>query len=231
MALLRKFERHVPLKEKMTHALHGSLKPTDALLLRKIIRRYKPPETLEIGSFLGVSSRWILEASSSWEGHLTAIDPNIPHRVFESPRNFMEKLNKKFIPQRLAVVTAFFGTYGGTCMACLPPGKASQNTGMEDIPSINAEWDKKFDFIFIDGEHSYDAVMNNFEIAVRLLNKGGAIVFHDVLSREGVKNGLSDIRERYKGKAEVEILGERDRKLLAIIGRANDGIGVFTFYE
>jgi hypothetical protein len=28
---------------------------------------------------------------------------------------------------------------------------------------IDKSWERKFDFIFIDGDHSYDSVMNNFE--------------------------------------------------------------------
>ncbi|GAM09920.1 hypothetical protein OR1_02202 [Geobacter sp. OR-1] len=143
----------------------------------------------------------------------------------------MQQLNSKFLPGNLDIITAFFGVYGGTCLACpiSDAGKHYNVQQMGDIQSIDSSWDRRFDFIFIDGEHSYEAVMNNFDISVHLLKEGGCIVFHDVLSREGVMKGLREIELQYNGKAEVKILGERDRKLLGLIGRANDGIGFFRF--
>lgn len=38
----------------------------------------------------------------------------------------------------------------------------------------------KYDVIFIDGDHSYDAVLKDYNLAVSLLADGGIILFHDV---------------------------------------------------
>ena len=38
----------------------------------------------------------------------------------------------------------------------------------------------KYDFLFIDGDHSYDGVKKDFEMYSPLVRKGGIIVFHDV---------------------------------------------------
>ncbi len=40
-------------------------------------------------------------------------------------------------------------------------------------------WNKKFDFIFIDGDHNYEAVKQDFTEWFPLLEKGGFIAFHD----------------------------------------------------
>ena len=40
-------------------------------------------------------------------------------------------------------------------------------------------WDKPFDFIFIDGDHTYEAVKQDFEDWFPLLAKGGIVAFHD----------------------------------------------------
>ncbi len=44
-----------------------------------------------------------------------------------------------------------------------------------------AEFDEKFDIIFIDGNHNYGQVIKDFYNALSRLNEGGCIVFHDAL--------------------------------------------------
>lgn len=39
----------------------------------------------------------------------------------------------------------------------------------------------KFDLIFIDGNHNYAQVIKDYRNALRFLNKGGRIIFHDAL--------------------------------------------------
>jgi predicted O-methyltransferase YrrM len=38
----------------------------------------------------------------------------------------------------------------------------------------------KLDFLFIDGDHTYDGVKRDFEMYSRLVRKGGIIAFHDI---------------------------------------------------
>jgi len=55
---------------------------------------------------------------------------------------------------------------------------------------INKSCNRKFDFIFIDGDHNYKSVINNFEIAKELLTNNGCITFHDALSWKDVNRAL-----------------------------------------
>lgn len=86
--LLRVHQKDLSFFEKFRHARHGSLKPTDALILANVMRQSNPESILEIGSFLGLSTSWLLKVSSVWQAKVTAIDPNIPHRIFSDPRFF-----------------------------------------------------------------------------------------------------------------------------------------------
>lgn len=59
----------------------------------------------------------------------------------------------------------------------------------EDIlPTLKRE----FDFIFIDGDHSYEAVKKDFEMALDLCVVGGRIVFHDY-EKPCVKEAIDEI--------------------------------------
>jgi predicted O-methyltransferase YrrM len=40
--------------------------------------------------------------------------------------------------------------------------------------------DGKVDFLFIDGDHSYEGVKSDFEMYSGLVRPGGLIVFHDI---------------------------------------------------
>lgn len=39
---------------------------------------------------------------------------------------------------------------------------------------------RKFDFLFIDGDHSYEGVKKDFEMYGPLVEKGGIVAFHDI---------------------------------------------------
>lgn len=45
--------------------------------------------------------------------------------------------------------------------------------------NVSKNWNKPFDFIFIDGDHEYGAVKQDFEEWFRLIVSGGFIAFHD----------------------------------------------------
>lgn len=54
------------------------------------------------------------------------------------------------------------------------------NKSSSDFFEANSE---KFDFIFIDGDHSYEGVSGDYRHALDCLNEGGSIGFHDINSK------------------------------------------------
>jgi len=200
-------------KDLFREARSGSIKPTDAFIVAKLLCRHKPGRILEIGSFLGISTRCLLDVSASWNAHVTAVDPNIRHRIFEEPNRYVKKLTSHHNKDRLEIVTAFFGE----------PVQKSPGA----IPVIDASWGRTFDLVFIDGDHSYQAVAENFRLALTMLASGGVILFHDALSWPDVNRFLEELKTEFKDRATVSILGNSDRKFLSYIGRSNDGIGYF----
>lgn len=232
---LQPMESEYSFDEVGINALGGSMKFGDCYIVQQLLRRNKPKQCLEIGSFLGFSANWLLENSAEWNMHLTAVDPNIRHRVFENPRDIMEKINARFIPDRLEIVTAFFGAHPDWTKDyedCDPPrSKAEVRKVFADRREIDGSWNRTFDCIFIDAAHDYYSVMDGFRNALKLLNSGGIILFHDALSETGVNRTLKELKVEFEGKTRVEIIDgsnvlnhpNLDREMLKKV----DGIGFF----
>lgn len=68
---------------------------------------------------------------------------------------------------------------------------------------------EKFNFIFIDGDHSYHGVKKDFEMYKGLLNKEGLIAFHDIVSGPeeavgGVPRFWKEIKTKYRSMEIIE---------------------------
>ena len=60
---------------------------------------------------------------------------------------------------------------------------------------------QKLDFLFIDGDHSYDGVREDFKMYAPLLRSGGLLAFHDIARKtppEEVHKLWSEIRQDFK---------------------------------
>ena len=55
-----------PQEELVRHAQAGSIKMYDAIILAELIEAHRPARILEVGSFIGFSTRWFLEISRPW---------------------------------------------------------------------------------------------------------------------------------------------------------------------
>ena len=78
---------------------------------------------------------------------------------------------------------------------------------------------KELDFLFIDGDHTYEGVKKDFEMYSPLVRKGGIIAFHDIINNDLTRLDIevpkfwSEVKDRYLSK---EI----------IIDKINYGIGI-----
>lgn len=221
--------------ELIRHAYGGSVKFADCRTVAEILRRETPQRMLEVGCFLGFSSRWLLEVGTPWAMRLTSVDPNVRHRVFDEPRRFVETFNARFIPERHEVVTAFFGAHGDDVddYENHEPRRDREwvRALVRSRPTLDGSWERRFDAVFIDGDHSYAATVDNFRHAVRLLNPGGFLLFHDVLTWPSVRDALTDLQAEYGGAARLEVLSGLEvfehPAMRSFSQKASDGIGLF----
>ena len=75
--LLRDVDSPYPFQDRRDHGLGGKIKFADAWILQAILATYKPTTILEIGSFLGFSTRWFLE--------ITAREDNVARPEYQAP--------------------------------------------------------------------------------------------------------------------------------------------------
>src|ERR1043165_3409289 len=89
------------------HAVEGAIKIFDALAIAEALNAGRPARILEVGSYLGFSTRWILEATASIGSSVTSVDPRFRHRIFDGVK---EHLLAFCAPHasRLTCVDAYF---------------------------------------------------------------------------------------------------------------------------
>lgn len=237
VALLLESFPNIESEKKVHEMVDGSIKFADAYIVAKILLESRPETILEVGSFLGFSTRWLCEVASIWGGTVTAVDPNIKHRVFNHPKKVLVQLNDKFIDDgTLEVVTGFFGPpFVERDIEWRYTKETTSNSDyvgnlVESIPVVESFGDKNFECIFIDGQHHYEAVARNFQLALKNLKSGGTCLFHDALTWDDVNRFMRELRQKH-ADAYVEVLNGGDVLAHPAVKdepvRTVDGIGVF----
>lgn len=142
---------------------YGGVNPGDRQAIYHLIHSLKPRRVLEIGTHVGASTIHIARAlrAAVPGGQLTTVDiADVNH-----PRT---------------------GAWAGVGLDRAPRNMLAQ-LGCADLvafvvsPSLAfmAATEERFDFIFLDGDHSARAVYLETAAALRLLRPGGAILLHD----------------------------------------------------
>lgn len=125
-------------------------------------------EFLEVGSFEGKSTCWLLQNGLADDGRITCID------TFEGGEEH-EKLGVDFTSTRRLFED-------NTQEAKKPDQivRAIQDISYRGLAMLIASY-RQFDFIYIDGSHSAPDVLTDACLAFGLLKKGGIMLFDDYL--------------------------------------------------
>lgn len=148
----------------------------DVVALLRLISTYKPKTLLEIGTNQGQTTQII--ADNFPELRIVTCDPG--DQITEDQRNELQ--TDEHLPQ--SEIGARVAGY---------PNVQVIKRAFTDI-----DWgDQTFDFIFIDGDHSYEAVLRDSRLAAKLVNHPGVLAWHDVGNKNvpGVKKALEELVE------------------------------------
>jgi len=192
----------IRISDEKSIPLTSNIDKNEGEFIWDILTENKFNSTIEIGCAEGISSLFICDAIHSHSGHHTIIDP---YQEEQWDNVGIETLKK-------------FG-YSNFDLIELPSEYA--------LPQLILE-NKKYDFGFIDGWHTFDQTILDFYFLNRLINIGGIIVIDDALI-PGVKRavqffyrlpnfkligGINKINNNFK-----RILLEHGKSFLNIISR------------
>ena len=158
-------------------------------ILLNILRPISPNNILEIGTARGGSLLlWTRIASED----ATIISIDLPGGSFGGGYPLLRKL-----------VYSNFGKSEQKII--LIRGNSHDSKTLEKVKCILQG--SKLDFLFIDGDHSYEGVKKDFEMYSPLVRKGGIIAFHDIVPHDrvhdpygvvGVHRFWNEIKHSYK---------------------------------
>lgn len=168
-------------------------------ILLDLYKRVKPKVVLEIGSLYGGTIyHWLKEAD--WDVSVISID--LFNTIdFEETQQLWQSWVKE--GQYLLGVK----------------GDSSSADTIEAVKNIITNVGKGgVDWLFIDGDHSYEGAKKDYENYSKLLSKDGYTIFHDVVGENGVRELWSEIKT---GKPVIEICHVKH----------NLGIGIIQKWE
>jgi predicted O-methyltransferase YrrM len=176
--------------------------------LLNILRNYNPKNILEIGTYKGGSLFCFCKALDE---NATIISIDLPFWGM-----------KKYIQYDNLILELFSNFKKGNQKLFFIRGNSNNLETVNKVKEILGA--NKLDFIFIDGDHSYEAVKKDFELYSQFIGKGGVIAFHDILLKDGTSvfwNEIKNNKQKYKYTDYKEIIKDKNQQGL--------GIGILYF--
>lgn len=162
--------------------IDGQISFPELVYICHLVKKLAPHVIFEFGTFTG---RTTINMAKNTGVPTQIYTLDIPHEQADTTILPVDVDDKKYIR------TAWRGTY----LANRDGGHIATLSG--DSASFDfSPYEGKADFIFVDGSHSYEYVLNDSRAALRLLkDQGGMIVWHDYncIYWEGVTKALDEL--------------------------------------
>ncbi len=162
--------RHVYLENKFVR-IHSAIKSEEGASIQEIIKKYNIKKSIEVGMAFGISAFYILSTSSNIS--LISIDPFQTTQWNSSGIELLKKMNLKKNHKLI---------------------EKKSHVALPELLEKNGE--NSFDFIFIDGFHTFDYTLVDFFYAMALVKVGGVILVDDAL-HPGVAKCIKYIDTNY----------------------------------
>lgn len=171
---------------------HGALQRTWELMsLVGAVRRLAPRTVVEIGTHRG-GTLYCWAAAAHPRAHLLSIDIPNPEEGMGATEADYARLRPFLAP--------------GQTLTCLRSDSHADETRAALVGALDGS---AVDFLWIDGDHSYEGVRRDFELYAPLVRPGGMIALHDILPNPAlpgnqVRPFWDEIRHRYVHREVVD---------------------------
>ena len=135
---------------------------------------------LEIGSFEGRSTCWMLQNMLSDNGKISCVDP---YTNYDWDRFSFAPTTIDYTKPWGAEIAAAEGTFRSNTAELKKPGQTVELRTERSFKALAQDIvdEKQYDFIYVDGNHVADIVLADACMAFPLLKKGGIMLFDDYL--------------------------------------------------
>lgn len=153
---------------------NGNISDFELKCICKLVKWYKPDSIFEIGTFDGRTT--LNMAMNNPSAKIITLD--LPRQEIYKTKLRIKKGDRRFIDKDISG-SRFIGTFYESNITQIYGDSASFDY---------KPYENKIDFVFIDGSHSYEYVVNDTLLALKLLRNGkGVIVWHDYGWHEVIK--------------------------------------------
>jgi len=172
----------IPIKIHESGLIDGNISSYELEVINKIIAFYKPIKMFEIGTFDGRTS---LNMACNTAGEATIYTLDLPREIKSSAELPLDPHDEKYIDKENSGLR-FQGTSYENKVVQLYGDSATF-----DFSSFYGQ----MDFVFIDGSHAYQYVLNDTEKSLKLLkHEKGILLWHDYDHLwEGVVKALNEL--------------------------------------
>jgi hypothetical protein len=152
-----------------------------ALLLEGLLVYSRAKTVVEIGVAFGYTTALLCRGARNVGGHVYGFDIWEAHG---QSGQFDRLASKEEVQQRLAA------SYDNFTLT-------KANSQSPEFPALLKQICPQINLAFIDGDHSYTGIRNDFNAVYPLLANAGIIAFHDTLRIDGCREFMLDLRTRY----------------------------------
>ena len=161
----------------------GNVTAMELIVINQLIAKHAPKRLFEIGTFDG---RATLNMAVNTGPDAKVFTLDLPKSDLTTAALRIEEGEKLYVNKELSG-SRFLGKKDASKIVQL-----YGDSGTFDF----TPYENSIDFVFVDASHSYDYVMNDSRVALRLLRDGrGVIVWHDFDAWRGVTLALNGLRK------------------------------------
>lgn len=159
--------KDIPIHILKARGLGGEVSLAELVMINQLIKRFNPRRIFEFGTFMGRTTV-NMAANSKKETVIFTLD--LPKKNINPTILKLDDRERCFLNKEVSGERLLFQFEGGKIEAL-----TGDSASFDFTPHFNT-----MDFIFIDASHSYEYVLNDSKIALKLLRSGkGVIVWHD----------------------------------------------------